>query len=94
MDKDIDERNNSVNNTYSSGGSLASRVDPLYAPYMFSYDVMGRPTIFTDPLGAQTTFSRDSLGRLVTRTDGRGISQSFNYDLNGRVSPTPSTSHS
>ncbi|MHB9112879.1 MAG: family 16 glycoside hydrolase, partial [Thermoleophilia bacterium] len=80
-----DKRNNAVSNTYSSGGSLASRVDAALSPWLFAYDVTGRPGLFQDPFGGEIRFAYDTLGRLGIRTDARGLTQKYTYDNLGRV---------
>ena len=77
--------NNTVNNSYSAGGSLAARVDAGFSPYKFIYDALGRPANYLDPFGGSTTFAYDSLGNLALRTDARGMSQSYTYDEAGHL---------
>ncbi|MCL4473672.1 MAG: hypothetical protein M1455_07000 [Actinobacteria bacterium] len=90
-----DQRDNSVNNTYSAAGSLASRVGAGYSPYKFSYNVLGLPDNFADPLGNQIRFAYDDLGRLSQRNDPRTIpiqiTQSFMYDKMGRITSRTDT---
>ncbi len=74
-----------TNYSYRADSNLLKITDTKGNNFSFSYDFLGRKTVFDDPNMQNWTYNYDLNGNLINQTDGRNITTNLTYDKLNRV---------